>query len=106
MLHLNQMAERIGIDKMAFCGDKADCTFFDEYNFEGLMDVPWYDRVKGDEMRRLFDDANLHEFDQLKNQAPLKRQKRKRVNSLAQPISSQEDEVEIDQANLMTAHKL
>ncbi len=57
--HLNQMAERIGLDKIAFCGDNADCTFFDEYNFEGLMDVPWYDRVKGNEMRRLFD-AKLH----------------------------------------------
>lgn len=52
--HLSRVAERIGIDSIAVCGEEADSSFFDEYNFEGLMDEPWYDRINGNEMRMLF----------------------------------------------------
>ena len=54
MAHMNNVAQRIGIDSIAMCGAEADCTFFDEYNFEGLLNEPWYDRMKGNEMRSLF----------------------------------------------------
>ena len=44
----------IGVDGLAMCGGEADLSFFDEYNFEGLMNEPWYERIDGNEMRSLF----------------------------------------------------
>ena len=44
----------MGVDGLALCGDQADLSFFDEYNFDGLMNEPWYERMKGNEMRSLF----------------------------------------------------
>ena len=33
------------------CGDEADGGLFEEYNFDGLMNEPWYERISGTEMR-------------------------------------------------------
>ena len=52
--HLTRLTQSMGIDGLALCGDEADISFFDEYNFEGLMNMPWYDQLKGNEMRSLF----------------------------------------------------
>ena len=54
LAHLNRFAEKIGIDGLAVCGAETDLSFFDEYNFEGLMNVPWYEQMSGNEMRSLF----------------------------------------------------
>jgi len=96
--HLTKVAERIGIDGLAVCGDEADCSFFDEYNFEGLMNEPWYERIKGNEMRMLFGTKSPQQHPR-KSSSPAsfngnssrdsllelnqsnKRQKRKRLNS-------------------------
>jgi len=51
---LTRVAERIGLDRLAVCGDEADAGLFEEYNFDGLMNEPWYDRITGTEMRCLF----------------------------------------------------
>ena len=50
LAHLQKVADRIGVDGLAVCGDQNDLSFFDEYNFEGLMNEPWYERIKGNEM--------------------------------------------------------
>ena len=52
--HLNKVAQMIGIDGLAVCGNQADISFFEEYNFEGLINEPWYDLMNGKEMRSLF----------------------------------------------------
>ena len=52
----------IGVDGLAMCGDEADMSFFDEYNFEGLMNEPWYERIDGNEMRSLFKTKKQHVF--------------------------------------------
>ena len=52
--HLQRLADKMGVDGLALCGDQADLSFFDEYNFDGLMNEPWYERMKGNEMRSLF----------------------------------------------------
>lgn len=49
--HLTRVAESIGIDSLALCGDEADGGLFEEYNFDGLMNEPWYERITGTEMR-------------------------------------------------------
>jgi len=54
LAHLKKFAERIGIDKMLFCSNEEDAGVLDEFNFDGLMNEPWYDRIKGNEMRSLF----------------------------------------------------
>ena len=54
LAHINRVAKMIGVDGLAVCGESADISFFEEYNFEGLMNEPWYDRINGNEMRSLF----------------------------------------------------
>ena len=49
--HLKKVAQSIGIDRLALCGDEADGGLFEEYNFDGLMNEPWYERITGTEMR-------------------------------------------------------
>ncbi len=51
---MSQLAEKMGIDGLAVCGNEADLTFYDEYNFDGLMNEPWYDLLTGREMNSLF----------------------------------------------------
>lgn len=48
------MVKKIGIDGLAICGNETDCSFFDEYNFSGLLNEPWYERINGNEMQALF----------------------------------------------------
>ena len=60
----------IGVDGMAVCKNSADYNFFDEYNFEGLMDEPWYERMKGNEMRSLFKTKKQHGFTNLRKNTP------------------------------------
>ena len=52
----------IGVDGLAVCGEQADFSFFDEYNFEGLMNEPWYERINGNEMRSLFKTKKQYAF--------------------------------------------
>ena len=54
LAHINRVAKMIGVDGLAVCGESADISFFEEYNFEGLMNEPWYERINGNEMRSLF----------------------------------------------------
>ena len=54
LAHLRQFADKMGIDGLAVCGNEADLTFYEEYNFDGLMNEPWYDRLTGKEMHSLF----------------------------------------------------
>ena len=51
LAHLNHLSQRIGVDGIAICGNEADLSFYDEFNFDGLMNEPWYDRLDGKEMR-------------------------------------------------------
>ncbi len=51
----------MGLDGLAMCGSEADLTFFDEYNFEGLLDEPWYERMDGKEITSLFRPKVKHE---------------------------------------------
>ena len=45
------ISDRIGVDGLAVCADQNDLSLFDEYNFEGLMNEPWYEQMKGNELR-------------------------------------------------------
>ena len=47
--HLNLIAERMGIDGLALCGNEADLGLFDEMKLDGLMNEPWYERLTGTE---------------------------------------------------------
>lgn len=106
LAHLRKFADKMGIDGLAVCGNEADLTFYEEYNFDGLMNEPWYDRLTGKEMHSLFKkdkrlqgrsppfkssstpsslegknrQDSLSDLDQLKNEQP-KRTKRKRFDS-------------------------
>ena len=106
LAHLRQFADKMGIDGLAVCGNEADLTFYEEYNFDGLMNEPWYDRLTGKEMHSLFKkdkpgrsppfkssstpsslegknrQDSLSDLDLLKNDQP-KRTKRKRFDSNA-----------------------
>jgi hypothetical protein len=51
----------MGLDGLAMCDDnEADGTFFDEYNFKGLLNEPWYDQMDGKEIRSLFQPKIKH----------------------------------------------
>ena len=51
---MSLLSKKMGIDGIAMCGDQADCSFFEAFNFEGLMNEPWYEQLSGNEMRSLF----------------------------------------------------
>lgn len=51
LTHLNKVADMIGVDGLVLGGAQADTSFFDEFNFEGLLNEPWYERINGNEMR-------------------------------------------------------
>ena len=85
LAHLHLLAEKMGIDGLAICGNEVDCTFFNEYNFEGLMNEPWYERINenGNEMRSLFRTAEPSQGPQKKASSPNSMKGSSEIDSLS-----------------------
>lgn len=59
---MTELSKKFGLDGLALCAAKEDFSLIDELNIDmSEYRVPWFDNIRGREMKQLF--GEQHELD-------------------------------------------